>query len=72
MTVLSSQVGDGRLDVLEGTLRDGDRVTLLVPESEETGFSLSEDQQAKIRAAIVEADEGRSVDGWQLLDEIRS
>ena len=69
--VLTAKVADGLLDVPEGILRDGDTVTLLVPEPEETGFRLSEEQQALLRAAILEADEGRSVDGWQLLDEIR-
>jgi len=48
--LLTAKVVDGLLDVPEGTLCDGDTVILLVPEPEETGFCLSEEQQATLRA----------------------
>lgn len=46
--------------------------TLLVPESDEEGFHLSEEAQRDLEAAIEEAERGESVDGWQLLDELSS
>jgi hypothetical protein len=70
MKVLTATVVDGRLELPEGTLHDGDTVTLLVPDREEKGFHLSDDPQADLRAAIAEADRGETVDGRQLLDEL--
>ena len=70
MKMLTATVVDGRLELPEGTLHDGDTVTLLVPEREEKGFHLSDDQQADLRAAIAEADRGDTVDGRQLLGEL--
>ena len=69
MKVLTAMVVDGRPELPEGTLHDGDTVTLLVPDREEKGFHLSDDQQADLRAAIAEADRGETVDGRQLLDD---
>jgi len=71
MKMLTVTVVDGRLELPEGTLHDGDTVTLLVPEREEKGFHLSDDQQADLRAAIAEADRGDTVNGRQLLDELK-
>jgi len=71
MKMLTATVVDGRLELPEGTLHDGDTVTLLVPEREEKGFHLSDDQQADLRAAIAEADRGDTVNGRQLLDELK-
>ncbi|HEX9725865.1 MAG TPA: hypothetical protein VGC53_16425 [Vicinamibacteria bacterium] len=71
MKVLTATVVDGRLELPKGTLHDGDTVTLLVPDREEKGFHLSDDQQADLRAAIAEADRGEIVEGPQLPDEIK-
>lgn len=71
MKVLTATVVDGRLELPKGTLHDGDTVTLLVPDREEKGFHLSDDQQADLRAAIAEADRGETVEGPQLPDEIK-
>lgn len=71
MKVLTAKVVDGRLELPKGTLHDGDTVTLLVPDREEKGFHLSDDQQADLRAAIAEADRGEIVEGPQLPDEIK-
>ena len=71
MKVLTATVVDGRLDLPKGALHDGDTVTLLVPDREEKGFHLSDDQQADLRAAIAEADRGETVDGRRLLDELK-
>ncbi len=40
--MLTAKVVEGRLDLPEGTLRDGEIVTLLVADSEEAGFRLSD------------------------------
>ncbi len=71
MKVLTATVVGGRLDLPKGALHDGDTVTLLVPDREEKGFHLSDDQQADLRAAIAEADRGETVDGRRLLDELK-
>lgn len=70
MKLLTTTVIDGRLDVPPGTLVEGSRVTILVPD-DEVGFELSEDQRRELAEAISEADRGEGVDGWQLLAEIR-
>jgi hypothetical protein len=68
MKVLTAQVVDGRLDVPEGSFREGDMVTLLVPEEE--GFHLSTEDQALLLESIAQAERGEVVDGWQLLAEL--
>ncbi len=68
MKVLTAQVVDGRLDVPEGSFREGDVVTLLVPEEE--GFHLSAEEQALLLESIAQAERGEVVDGWQLLNEL--
>jgi hypothetical protein len=70
MKVLTAKVMDGgRLDVPEGSLREGDTVTLLVPEAEE-GFTLSPEEKTSLLQAIAQADRGEVIDGWQLLSEL--
>jgi hypothetical protein len=69
MKVLTARVIDGRLDVPEGSFREGDTVTILVPEDQE-GFRLSTEEQDLLLASIAQADRGEVVDGWQLLDEL--
>lgn len=59
----------GRLDVPEGSFKEGDTVTLLVPEAEE-GFTLSGEERAFLREAMAQADRGEVVDGWDLLAEL--
>jgi hypothetical protein len=41
MKVLSAKYRQGRLDVPEGTLHEGDTVTLLVPEGGDEGFTVT-------------------------------
>jgi hypothetical protein len=70
MKVLTAKVmGGGRLDVPEGSLQEGDTVTLLVPEAGE-GFSLSPEEKSFLRESIAQADRGEVVDGWKLLAEL--
>jgi len=70
MKLLSAKVVGGHLDVPEGTLPEGARVTVLVPE-DESRLELTEEQQVELAAAIAEADRGEGSDGWQLLEELR-
>jgi hypothetical protein len=70
MKVLTAKVMEGgRLDVPEGSFREGDMVTLLVPEAEE-GFTLSPEEKVFLQEAIAQADRGEAVDGWRLLSEL--
>ena len=71
MKIFTARVVDGRLNVPEGTLHEGDTVTLLVPEGDERGFHLPAEAQRELRAAIEEAERGQAVDGWQLLDQLK-
>ena len=71
MRILTARVVDGRLDVPEGVLHEGDTVTVLVPEADEQGFHLPAEAQRELRAAIEEAESGQAVDGWRLLEELK-
>ena len=68
--VVSSLLGDAA--TRSGALRDGDTVTLLVPELEEQGFRLPPEEQKPLKAAIAEAERGETMDGWQLLDDLKA
>lgn len=70
MKLLSAKVIDGHLDVPEGTLPEGIRVTVLVPE-DDSQFELAQEQQEELATAVAEADRGEGIDGWRLLDELR-
>ncbi len=69
MMVLTATVKDGKLDVPEGSLREGALVTLLV-QGDEEGFRLPDEQRALLRRAMVQGDRGEVIDGWQLLKEL--
>lgn len=62
----------GQQDVPEGTLEEGITVTILIPESEdEDGFEVSEEERALLLESLEQARRGKSVEGWELLEEIR-
>jgi hypothetical protein len=69
MKLLTARVLDGHLDIPEGCLREGEVVTLLVPESEQ-GFELTPEERELLLQSIAQADRGEVVDGWQLLGEL--
>ncbi len=71
MKVLSAKVVNGQLDVPEGILEEGATVILLVPEDDEEGFTLSQEDQALLLESIAQGERGEVVDGWQLLDELK-
>ncbi|MEP7012018.1 MAG: hypothetical protein ABJC13_16960 [Acidobacteriota bacterium] len=68
--MLTSQVVHGRLDVPEGSLPAGGTITLLVPEGDEEGFELSNEDRALLLESIAQADRGQVIDGWKLLAEL--
>ncbi len=70
MKLLTARFLDGHLDIPEGCLKEGDVVTLLVPEADH-GFELTPQEKTLLLESIAQADRGEIIDGWQLLDEIR-
>lgn len=61
----------GGMVVVEGTpLPEGATVTILVREPEET-FEVSPEEEADLLEAIAEADRGETVDGLELLRQLR-
>jgi hypothetical protein len=71
MKILTAKYINGRLDLPEGSLNEGDIVTLLVVE-QESEFSLTPDETTRLQAAITQAEKGESTDGWSLLGELRA
>ena len=71
MKILTAKYINGRLDLPEGSLNEGDIVTLLVADEEEQ-FSLTPEETSRLEAAIAQANKGGSTDGWNLLEELRN
>lgn len=57
MKILTATYVDGRLDIPEGSLHEGDTVTLLIPEAEK-GFTLSSEDQAFLAESIAQTQRG--------------
>lgn len=72
MKMLTARVIEGRLDLPSDALREGETVTVLIPEENEQGFHLSQQDQKELQAAVAEVERGEVVDGWELLDGLRS
>ena len=70
MRILSARFVNGRLDVPDGTLHEGDTVTVLVPEAAGT-FEVTTEERALLEAAIAEMDRGEGVEGWGLLEKLK-
>ena len=71
MKILTARYINGRLDLPEGCLNEGDVVTPLVSD-QEVQFSLTPEETSRLEAAITQANNGESTDGWNLLDELRN
>jgi len=71
MKIATARVVDGRLDLPEGFLKEGDVVTVLAPD-EERSFDLSDDDAALLSERIAQADRGEVVDGWDLLNRLKA
>jgi hypothetical protein len=70
MRILTAKFVNGRLDLPDGSVHEGDTVTLLVPESEKA-FDLTDEERTKLAEAVAEIDRGAGVDGWRLLDDLK-
>ena len=71
MKILTAKYINGRLDLPEGSLNEGDIVTLLVADEDEQ-FILTPEETSRLEAAIAQANKGESTDGWNLLEELRN
>jgi hypothetical protein len=70
MKIVTGRVVHGRIEVPEDLLKEGSMVTMLVPE-EGGGFELPPELEDELVDAMAEADRGDTVDGWQLLRELK-
>ena len=70
MKILTAKYINGRLDLPEGSLNEGDVVTILVTD-QEVQFRLTPEETSRLEAAIAQANRGESTEGWNLLDELR-
>jgi hypothetical protein len=70
MKIVTGKVVHGRIDVPEDVLTEGSVVTLLVSEEEE-GFELSPELEDELVQAMTEADRGETVNGWELLRDLK-
>jgi hypothetical protein len=57
MRITTGQVYSGAIEVDEGALPEGTKVTILVHEDDET-FELSAEEEANLMAAVAEAERG--------------
>lgn len=70
MPIVTGTEVNGRIDVPEDVLTEGSVVTMLVSEEEE-GFELSPEMEDELVEAMAEADRGETVDGWELLRDLK-
>ena len=70
MLVTTGRVSGGSIEVEAGSLPKGVTVTILAPEDGEI-FEIGREDEAKLLAAISEAERGEAVSASELLDQIR-
>ena len=70
MLVTTGRVSGGSIEVEAGSLPEGVTVTILAPEDGET-FEIGREDEAKLLAAISEAERDEAVSASELLDQIR-
>lgn len=70
MKILTGKVAHGRIEVPADLVAEGSLVTILVADDEE-GFELSPELENELVEAMAEADRGETMDGWQLLRELK-
>jgi hypothetical protein len=69
MELTTGTVVDGKVVVEGRALREGAQVTILVDDEEP---KLSPDQSTLLERSLIQSEKGKVVDGWDLLNEIRS
>ena len=70
MRVLTARFVNGRLDVPDGALHEGDVVTLILPDAEQV-FELSEEERVQLLEAMARTGRGEGIDGWRLVEELK-
>ncbi len=70
MEVTIGKVVDGKVVVDGAPLQEGATVAVLL--RDEATFSLTPEQEAELLKSIAEADRGETIDGWDLLEQLRS
>jgi hypothetical protein len=70
MLITSGRVNDGRIELTDDTLPEGITVTILAAEDGET-FTVSAEEEARLLAAIAEAERGEVLDGIDVIEQIR-
>lgn len=70
MLITTGRVNGGCIEVEAGSLPEGSLVTILAPEDGEA-FELSPDDEAKLLAAVTEADRDETVSASELFEQIR-
>ncbi len=68
MKVITGRVAGGKIE-LENELQEGTPVAVLA--RDETGFRLTSEQEEELAAALAAIRDGESIDGHQLLAEIK-
>lgn len=71
MVITSGTVRRGTIQVEQADLPEGARVTVLVPEGDET-FELSATDEAKLLLAVLEAEDGAVVPASDVLARLRT
>lgn len=71
MKILTGKVVNGRVTLPAGAADEGTTVTVLVPEGE-ASFKLSSEEVRELQASLDQASRGEVVDGWELLESLRS
>ena len=70
MLIATGKVHDGTIEVEDKSLPEGAKVTVLAPEGDET-FELGPEDEARLLAAITEAERGETVSASQVLQQLR-
>lgn len=70
MLITTGTVQNGTIKLDEPNLLEGTLVTVLAPEGDET-FELAPEEEAKLLAAIAEAERGETTNAADLLKQIR-
>jgi phosphopantetheine adenylyltransferase len=72
MEMFTAKVVNGHVDVSEESLPDGAEVIVLVPEDDDSGFTLTDAERAELAEAMEQLRRGEGVDGWELLRDLKS
>lgn len=70
MLITTGTVHNGTIKLDEPNLPEGTLVTVLAPEGDET-FELAPEEEAKLLAAIAEAERGETTNAADILKQIR-